>query len=161
MKNVIRVSAVVLMDAGRRILHVRKRGTSVFMLPGGKAEPGESDAEAAVREIAEEVGVTLNPDGLASWGEVVAPAANETGSTLVAAVFASPRPVAGARPAAEIEELLWAHPGVDPGVPLAPLTLALLPRLREFVASAPTQAVADSPGSSMKSPPDSWSAPRP
>ncbi len=135
-ESVIRVSAVVLMDAGGRILHVRKKGTETFMLPGGKAEPGESDAEAAAREIREEIGVSVGVPELTPWGEVVTAAANEADATLVAAVFAHRRPITGAKPAAEIEELLWAHPGVDPGVRLAPLTKALLPRLREFVAGA-------------------------
>ncbi|MDQ4110455.1 MAG: NUDIX domain-containing protein, partial [Actinomycetota bacterium] len=39
------------------MLTVRKNGTTKFMLPGGKLEPGESAAEAAVREVAEELGV--------------------------------------------------------------------------------------------------------
>lgn len=116
------------------------------MLPGGKAEPGESDAAAAVREVAEEVGLALDPGGLQAWGEVTAAAANEAGLLIVAAVFASPHPVVGAKPAAEIAEVLWAHPSVDPGVPLAPLTRALTPRLKGFVASARPGASAPTGG---------------
>jgi len=37
---IIRVSAVVLRDAQGRVLMVRKRGTSMWMNPGGKPEPG-------------------------------------------------------------------------------------------------------------------------
>lgn len=42
------VSAVLLPDADGRVLTVRKRGTSTFMQPGGKPDPGESpDARCA------------------------------------------------------------------------------------------------------------------
>jgi len=48
----------------RRMLAVRSRGRDVWYLPGGKREPGESDAEALAREVAEELGVVLNPHSL-------------------------------------------------------------------------------------------------
>ncbi|MFC3998502.1 NUDIX domain-containing protein [Nocardiopsis sediminis] len=47
--------------SGRRLLCVRTREHELFYLPGGKREPGESDAEAVTREAAEEVGVVLRP----------------------------------------------------------------------------------------------------
>ena len=37
------------------VLTVRKRGTSMFMFPGGKPEAGESPVEAGVREVREEL----------------------------------------------------------------------------------------------------------
>ena len=46
-----------------RVLKVRPRGKEVFYFPGGKREPGESDAEALVREVAEEVSVRLAHEG--------------------------------------------------------------------------------------------------
>ena len=44
---------------GGALLTVRKRGTSRFMLPGGKLEPGETPVACAVREAAEEIGLTF------------------------------------------------------------------------------------------------------
>lgn len=38
-----------------RVLVTRNRGVDVFYFPGGKREPGESDAETLAREIAEEL----------------------------------------------------------------------------------------------------------
>ncbi|MEZ5088030.1 MAG: NUDIX domain-containing protein [Tessaracoccus sp.] len=83
----IRVSAVVLRDAHGRILMVRKRGTTMWMNPGGKPEPGESAAECAAREVGEELGLRLDPHHLLPLGEFAAPAANEAGFTVVADVF--------------------------------------------------------------------------
>jgi 8-oxo-dGTP diphosphatase len=41
------------------MLVVRKRGTAIFMKPGGKREPGEDDLTALAREIDEELGCRL------------------------------------------------------------------------------------------------------
>ena len=103
------VSAVVLRDIDGRILVVRKRGTSKYMLPGGKIEAGESPAAAAVRELHEEVGAELAPDSLLLLGEWTAPAANEAGLTVHGHIFEHPW-VDGLAVRAEIEDLLWLHP---------------------------------------------------
>ena len=103
------VSAVVVRDAGKRILVVRKRGTSKYMLPGGKIEAGESPVQAAVRELREEVGAELVPDSLVFMGEWTAPAANEAGLTVHGHVFEHPW-IDGLAVRAEIEDLLWLHP---------------------------------------------------
>ena len=119
---IIRVSAVVLRDAQGRVLMVRKRGTSMWMNPGGKPEPGESAAECAVREVAEELGLSLDVEGLVRLGEFSAPAANEKGFTVVADVFDWPAAIpADVQPTAEIEETRWVTPGDLGDDTLAPL----------------------------------------
>lgn len=105
----ISVSAVILRDRAGRWLTVRKRGTSCFMHPGGKPEPGESAAEAALREVGEEIGLRLAPEVLEPLGHVRTAAANEPGFTLLADVFLAPCAV-DPQPAAEIEELRWIDP---------------------------------------------------
>ena len=42
--------------ADGKILSTRSRGKDVYYLPGGKREPGESDIDALVRELREELG---------------------------------------------------------------------------------------------------------
>jgi 8-oxo-dGTP pyrophosphatase MutT (NUDIX family) len=114
------VSAVVLRDAGGRVLTVRKSGTSRFMLPGGKREVGESGAEAAVRECAEELGLRLDHGDLTMLGTFLAHAANEPGLMVEGAVFEHPlrgKP----RAAAEIAELRWLDPTKSLPTDLAPL----------------------------------------
>ena len=124
------VSAVVIRDELGRVLVVRKRGTSRFMLPGGKIEAGETPAHAAVRELHEEVGAELDPDVLVLLGEWTAPAANEPDHVVHGHVFEHPW-VPGLSVRAEIEELLWLHPA-DMGArdDLAPLLVTrVLPAL--------------------------------
>jgi 8-oxo-dGTP diphosphatase len=65
----ILVVAVALVDPGRRILLQRRRIGSehggLWEFPGGKLEPGETPEAAALREIEEELGVSLDPAQLA------------------------------------------------------------------------------------------------
>lgn len=100
------VSAALSTDAAGRMLVVRKQGTSVFMNPGGKPEPGETAAETLVRELAEELSVSVPVDALDYLGQFAAAAANEAGHTVVAEVFRAPTLI-DAHPAAEIAELRW------------------------------------------------------
>lgn len=102
------VSALVLRDADGRVLCVRKRGTTRFMLPGGKPEAGETRLETALRETAEELGVELAPSGAEPLGEWLSEAANEPGHVLHSTVFAATTPIVETpEPAAEIAEAQW------------------------------------------------------
>lgn len=64
----------VLCQRGGRILLMRRAGTGFFdglySLPGGHVEPGESVLQAATREMLEETGIVLDPQGL-EWTGVV------------------------------------------------------------------------------------------
>ncbi|GAA3105745.1 hypothetical protein GCM10017600_79680 [Streptosporangium carneum] len=42
----------------------RPPGQGLWSVPGGRVEPGESDAEALVREVLEETGLTVTPGRL-------------------------------------------------------------------------------------------------
>ncbi|MFE6510672.1 NUDIX domain-containing protein [Nocardioides sp. NPDC057767] len=119
---VITVAAVVFRDGEGRMLSVRKNGTTSFMLPGGKLEPGESAVEAAVREVAEELGVRLRVEELVLLGEFEADAANEPGHLVRSTVFTWAGEVTPDA-AAEIAELRWATlTEITGGADFAPLT---------------------------------------
>ncbi|OFS26941.1 DNA mismatch repair protein MutT [Brevibacterium sp. HMSC07C04] len=66
---------------------VRKKGTSSFMLPGGKIETDESPRATAVREIAEELHLDLDPDRLDLLGSWTTDAANEPDTHVTGTVF--------------------------------------------------------------------------
>lgn len=87
MSTVIRIAAAVILDAERRMLVVRKRGTTSFMQPGGKLEPGESGAECLVRELEEELAIRVGLGDLEPVGRFSAVAANEDGHTVDCDVF--------------------------------------------------------------------------
>jgi 8-oxo-dGTP diphosphatase len=58
------VAGLVLRDASGRVLLLRRRDDETWGLPGGGLEPGESWAQAALRECREETGWTARIDEL-------------------------------------------------------------------------------------------------
>ena len=125
--NVLRIAAAVVTDPDGRSLLVRKRGSTVFMQPGGKIESGESALTALTRELREELGLVVDPAETEYIGSYRAVAANEENTVVRAEVFflMTPElPVAGA----EIEELLWVERLDEIAVEVAPLSRdSLLP----------------------------------
>ncbi|GCE90045.1 phosphohydrolase [Komagataeibacter diospyri] len=127
MPGVIRVvcAAVIVRE---RLLVVRKRGTTAFMLPGGKPDAGERPEQALTREIREELGCDLTP-GMELAGDFTDVAANEPGFIVQARIWTGQlhgTPDAGA----EIAELRWIGAGDMADLDLAPLlrgrTMAVL-----------------------------------
>ena len=112
--GVITVSAICFERADGAVLTVRKRGTSAWMLPGGKPEPGETAAECGVREALEELGVEIGLDRIEPMGEFETRAANEAGFALRASVFRT-RDAIEPHARAEIEAVRWIDPalGID------------------------------------------------
>ena len=120
-QTIVSIVAALIRDEVGRVLLVRKRGTSAFMQPGGKRDPGEDDATALARELDEELGCCVASGSLKPLGAFVAPSANEPGWMVQAAVYAVA--VTGTIKArAEIEEIAWIDPAQADGLTLAPLT---------------------------------------
>ncbi|MCP2325652.1 8-oxo-dGTP pyrophosphatase MutT (NUDIX family) [Hamadaea flava] len=72
-------SAVVLDVTARRVLLVHHLGADMFLFPGGHVEPGEAPHTTAIREVAEETGLTIDlvsptPDLTALYGMGMTPA---------------------------------------------------------------------------------------
>lgn len=92
----------------RRVLVVRPAGSDAFYLPGGKPEPDETYAEAAAREVREEVGIGLDAADLTLFTEIRAPAHNRPAGTVVRLIcFTGGKTDDEPVPANEIAELAW------------------------------------------------------
>ncbi|MEY2882593.1 MAG: bifunctional ornithine acetyltransferase/N-acetylglutamate synthase [Pseudomonadota bacterium] len=67
--RLVMVAAVALIDSDGRILMAQRPAGKSFAglweFPGGKLEPGEAPEAALVRELAEELGITVAADALA------------------------------------------------------------------------------------------------
>lgn len=124
----IRVSAGVIVDAAGRVLVVRKQGTTRFMQPGGKPEPGETPAQTLIRELDEELSLRIDETALRPLGTFVSAAANEPDHRVIADAFALHAEADQVVVQAELAELRWLERGDVDSVPLAPLSLEhLLP----------------------------------
>ncbi len=131
----IRTVAAVIRDAGGRMLLVRKRGSAVYIQPGGKPEPGEAPLQALARELAEELGVAMRAAGAHRLGEFEADAVNEPGRRVRGeawVVEVDGRP----QPQAEIAALAWVVPQPPFPVAVAPLSAGhIMPALQRAIAS--------------------------
>jgi 8-oxo-dGTP pyrophosphatase MutT (NUDIX family) len=77
------ISMHILTTAGliaikdRKILLAFSNNKQAFYLPGGKADEGESTENALLREISEELNITLDPEKIRFYTHVTAPAFGE------------------------------------------------------------------------------------
>jgi 8-oxo-dGTP diphosphatase len=125
--RILCVGAVVTDGRGRLLLIQRghEPGKGLWSLPGGRVEPGETAAEALVREMEEETGLTVEPGRLI--GTVERPglagdvfdiqdyAATVTGGTL--------------RPGDDAADARWVRPGE---MAVLPVTEGLIEILTEW-----------------------------
>jgi 8-oxo-dGTP diphosphatase len=121
----ITICAALLLDPDGRMLLVRKQGTTAFMQPGGKPEPGEFPRQTIARELAEELCLDLAPDSFEDLGTFEEQAANEPGHRVIGHAFGlmlSATEAASAQIAAEIVESRWVSVSEALELPLAPLT---------------------------------------
>lgn len=117
MSTPLRVVAAVLLHEGRVLLGKRappRREAGSWELPGGKVEPGETDEEALVRELAEELGVDVRPVRL------LASVVHHYPHASIELVAWECALVAGEPEAREHSELRWLLPADVPALPLAP-----------------------------------------
>jgi 8-oxo-dGTP pyrophosphatase MutT (NUDIX family) len=105
MKTLITAGLVVVKD--RKLLLAFSNNKKAFYLPGGKTDQGETTAEALVREIREELNVSLDPGALRFYMYVEALAYGEKENILMKQdCFRADLPVMP-RPSAEIGDLRY------------------------------------------------------
>lgn len=133
----IRIAAAQIYDDQHRTLLVRKAGSSWFIQAGGKIEARETPEYALIRELKEELNLSVQLDQLKPFGRFYAQAANEPEHVVVADVFELRMKAGDLHPHSELEEVIWVS-AQEPGeLPLAPLTRDhVLPLFRQLYTGA-------------------------
>ena len=74
-RRLLLVAAAALIDASGRVLLTQrpqhKQLGGLWEFPGGKVEPGEAPEDALIRELKEELALTVEPDALEDRKSVV------------------------------------------------------------------------------------------
>lgn len=100
-----RVSLLYIRDG--KLLTARTRGKDGWYLPGGKPEPGETELQALIREIREELDAGLLPSTVQPYGVYEGPAHDKPEGTLVRLICYTGELDREPKPSQEIEELRW------------------------------------------------------
>ena len=90
-----------------RILMTRTEGREKYYFPGGKRRPGESDEQAILREIREELTVNLNIQNLFFVGIFEAQADGQKPGILVRTTCYTASYQGNLQPDSEIAEMVW------------------------------------------------------
>ncbi|MEE6075863.1 MULTISPECIES: NUDIX hydrolase [Avibacterium] len=91
----------------KQVLMARSKGKEKFYLPGGKREQGESDQQALMREIKEELGIDLIENSLQRIGAFSAQADGKNMDCVVTLTCYKGDFIGDYRPESEIAELAW------------------------------------------------------
>lgn len=90
-----------------RVLSTRTRGKDVYYLPGGKREPGETDAQTLVREVREEVSVEIAEPTIQPAGVFEAQADGKASGVVVRMTCFTAGYTGTLAASSEIEEVTW------------------------------------------------------
>lgn len=81
MKIVDKVAFIYLKD--KKILATLSRGKDTYYIPGGKREEGETDEQTLLREVKEELSVSIKPETIKYYGTFEAQAHGKAEGVLV------------------------------------------------------------------------------
>ena len=105
METIDKLAWIYIQD--RKVMFARSRGKEKYFAPGGKREEGETDEQALVREIQEELSITLVPNSISHLHTVVAQAFGKPEGTMVQIKCFTAQFEGEITPANEIEEVAW------------------------------------------------------
>jgi len=134
---VLLVVAAALTDPQGRILVQRrpagKAMAGLWEFPGGKVEPGEAPEAALVRELAEELGVTVAAEDLTPLTFATAPVGERT---LLLLLYRCDRWQGEPQPI-DADALDWRRPAALRDLAMSPADLPFIDALAAFESRAP------------------------
>ncbi len=89
----------------KKVLVTLSKGKETWYIPGGKREKGETDHQALIREVNEELNVDLIEESIKKYGVFEAQAHGKPLGTIVRMTCYTAKYVGAMKPSSEIEEL--------------------------------------------------------
>lgn len=105
MKSIDKLAWIELQN--KSILSTKSYGKDKYYIPGGKREKNETDEQALIREIQEELSVQLHPNSLRFIGIFEAQAHGQPDGVLVKMTCYAANYSGALQASAEIESLHW------------------------------------------------------
>ena len=100
-----RLALIELKD--RKVLEAKSKGKDTWYIPGGKREAGESDEQALIREIKEELTVDIEAATIMHYGTFEAPAHGKPEGTILRMACYQARYMGEPTPSSEVEMIDW------------------------------------------------------
>jgi 8-oxo-dGTP diphosphatase len=91
----------------KKLLATVSKGKDAFYMPGGKREPGETDQQALIREIREEISVDLLPKTIKFFAVYRAQAHGKPEGTFAKLTCFTGDFEGELAPASEIDKIIW------------------------------------------------------
>lgn len=114
----------------RKILSTRSKGKDAWYIPGGKREQGETDIQALIREVKEELDVDLLPGTISYLETFSAQAHGKPEGVFVQMTCYKGDYQGNLKPSSEIEEIKWLTSDTDPKL-LSPVDIIIFTYLKE------------------------------
>ena len=102
----------------KKFLVSRSKGKDFFIAPGGKLEKEESSINALIRELSEELSISVKEENLEKFETFYAPASGQEDKYLQMDVFLVKKWDGEIKPANEIEEIMWINSSLPAGIKL-------------------------------------------
>jgi len=103
--DIYKAGAILIQD--RKLFLARTRGRDFFASPGGKIDDDETYEEALIRELKEELDISVTADDFEKFGTYTDFVINDKSKKIQQAVFLVKSWQGELKPSGEIEEIQW------------------------------------------------------
>ncbi len=101
--DIYKASGIIIQD--RKVLATRSKGKLFFIQPGGKLELGETEIDAVIRELREELDIVVKAEDLEKIGDYYAYAAGQDNKKLKLSAYLVKKFEGIPVPSSEVEEI--------------------------------------------------------
>ncbi len=115
--DIHKAAGIIVED--RKVVATRSKGKDIFIQPGGKLEDGETELDALIRELREELGIEVTEADVEKIDDYYAEAAGQAGKSLLLAAYLIKSYAGQITPQNEVEEVRTFTSRVPEGVEMA------------------------------------------